>query len=138
MFAIAKMNLRSRVGNKLYFELKKNKISDFDGLFDLISTIDWKIYIQDNPIIVTAFSRQSKLDSIPTIQKIAKKSITKKLLNGKDGLVTEDQTLPPIEIFVHLDNNDCSILLNTTGDSLHKRGYKKATGEAPINEALAA
>lgn len=32
----------------------------------------------------------------------------------------------------------CSILLNTTGESLHKRGYKKATGEAPINEALAA
>lgn len=51
------MNLRSRVGNKVFLELKKEKISDFDGLFDLVSTIDRAIYIQDNPILVTAFSK---------------------------------------------------------------------------------
>ncbi|MEI6774514.1 MAG: hypothetical protein WCL18_07185 [bacterium] len=39
---------------------------------------------------------------------------------------------------VYIERDMCSILLNTTGESLHKRGYKKATGEAPINEALAA
>ncbi len=53
-------------------------------------------------------------------------------------MVFENPQLPPVEILVHFDANECSILLNTTGDSLHKRGYKKATGEAPINEALAA
>lgn len=148
MFAIAKMNLRSRVGNKVFLELKKEKISDFDGLFDLISTIDRTIYIQDNPILVNAFSKWSQLDSVPTIQRIAKKSIVKKLLQDKvenwelkienSGKLLEDKNLPPVEILVHFENNECSILLNTTGESLHKRGYKKATGEAPINEALAA
>ena len=142
------MNLRSRVGNKVFLELKKEKISDFDGLFDLISTIDRKIYIQDNPIVVTALSKQSQLDSVPTIQSVAKKAIVKKLLQNKiehwelkienSGKLFEDKNLPPVEIFVHLNNNECSILLNTTGESLHKRWYKKATGEAPINEALAA
>lgn len=146
--AIAKMNLRSRVGNKVFLELKKEKISDFDGLFDLVSTIDRAIYIQDNPILVTAFSKWSQLDSVPTIQSIAKKAIVKKLLQDKvenwelkienSGKLLEDKNLPPVEILVHFENNECSILLNTTGDSLHKRGYKKATGEAPINEALAA
>ncbi|HBB04735.1 TPA: hypothetical protein DCZ39_07770 [Patescibacteria group bacterium] len=132
------MNLRSRVGNKLYLELKQYQTLDFDKLFDIVQTIDWKIYIQDNPIIVNAISKQSTLTSLPAIQKIVKKSITKKILNGKEGMVTEDQTLHPIEILVHIERDMCSILLNTTGESLHKRGYKKATGEAPINEALAA
>lgn len=80
MTAIAKMNLRSRVGNKIFLELKKQKITDFDGLFDLISTIDRKIYIQNNPIIVSAMSKTSQLSSTPTIQSIAKKAIVKKLI----------------------------------------------------------
>jgi len=53
-------------------------------------------------------------------------------------MLFEDASLPPIEILVHIERDMCSILLNTSGESLHKRGYKKATGEAPINEALAA
>ena len=136
--AIAKMNLRSRVGNKVFLELKQYQTTDFDKLFDMISTIDRAIYIQNNPIIVTAITKQSLLTSVPAIQKIVKKSITKKILNGKEWLVIEDEKLQPIEILVYIEHDMCSVLLNTTWESLHKRGYKKATGEAPINEALAA
>ena len=136
--AIAKINLRSRVWNKLYLELAQNQTADFDALFDLVSTVDWPVYIQNNPIVVNVITKLSALTSTPTIQRIVKKSITKKILNGKEWLVTEDESLEPVEIFVHLQNNMCSILLNTTGESLHKRWYKKATGEAPINESLAA
>ena len=136
--AIAKMNLRSRVGNKLFLELGKNTTSDFNQLFDLVSSIDRKTYVQGNPIVVTAISKQSLLTSTPTIQSIAKKSIVKKLLNGKEGQLPEDHSKQAIEVLISIENNICSVLLNTTGESLHKRWYKKATGEAPINEALAA
>lgn len=135
---IAKINLRSRVGNKLFLELEKHITSDFNALFDLVQKIDWNIYVQGNPIVVTAISKQSLLTSIPTIQSITKKSIVKKILNGKEWQLPEHHDKEPIEILVHIDHDMCSILLNTTGESLHKRGYKKATGEAPINEALAA
>ncbi len=146
--AIAKINLRSRVWNKVYLELAQHITADFNQLFDLVSIIDWNVYIQGNPIVVTAQTKQSLLTSTPTIQSIVKKSIVKKLLqtnieNWKlkienSGKIFEDPKLQPVEILVYIENNMCSILLNTTGDSLHKRGYKKATGEAPINEALAA
>lgn len=136
--AVAKINLRSRVWNKLFLELEQHITSDFNQLFDLVSTIDWKMYVQGNPIIVTAASKKSKLTSTPTIQSITKKAIVKKILNGKEWQLPEDYNKEAIEIFVFIDNDMCSILLNTTGESLHKRGYKKATGEAPINEALAA
>lgn len=136
--AIAKINLRSRVWNKLYLELAQYQTADFDALFDLVQTVDWKVYIQDNPIVVNVITKWSALTSTPAIQRIVKKSITKKILNGKEWLVTEDEKLEPVEIFVYIQNNMCSLLLNTTGESLHKRGYKKHTGEAPINESLAA
>lgn len=136
--AIAKINLRSRVWNKLFLQLEQHVTSDFNQLFDLVQKIDWKIYVQGNPIIVTAISKQSVLTSTPTIQSITKKSIVKKILNGKEWQLPEDHTKEAIEILVHIERDMCSILLNTTGESLHKRGYKQATGEAPINEALAA
>jgi len=132
------MNLRSRVGNKLFLELAQHITSDFNQLFDLVSTIDRPMYVQGNPIMVHVHTKQSLLTSIPTIQSIVKKSIVKKILNGKEGQLLEDHSKVTVEILVHIENDMCSILLNTTGDSLHKRGYKKATGEAPINEALAA
>ncbi len=145
--AIAKVNLRSRVWNKLYLELAQHQTTDFDALFDLVSTVDWNVYVQDNPIVVHAISKNSLLTSTPTIQSICKKAIVKKILSvverwtlnvERNEKLFEDPKLEPVEIFVHLQNNMCSILLNTTGESLHKRWYKQATGEAPINEALAA
>lgn len=136
--AIAKINLRSRVWNKLFLELAQHITSDFNQLFDLVSTIDWKMYVQGNPIVVTAMSKQSLLTSTPTIQSIVKKSIVKTILGGKEWQLPEDHSKETVEIFVHIERDMCSILLNTTGESLHKRWYKKATGEAPINEALAA
>lgn len=136
--AIAKINLRSRVWNKVFLELEQHITADFNALFDLVSRIDRKMYVQGNPIIVTAISKQSMLSSTPTIQSITKKSIVKKILDGKEWQLPEDHSKEAIEILVHIERDMCSILLNTTGESLHKRGYKKATGEAPINESLAA
>lgn len=136
--AIAKINLRSRVWNKLFLELGQHITSDFNQLFDLVSTIDWKMYVKGNPINVSAITKTSKLSSTPTIQSIVKKAIVKNILNGKEWQLPEEHDKPAIEVLVYIQNDMCSILLNTTGESLHKRGYKKATGEAPINEALAA
>ncbi|MEI7562670.1 MAG: THUMP domain-containing protein [bacterium] len=51
--AIAKMNLWTRVGNKVFMELATKKVMDFDGLFALMQSIEWKEYIQGNPILVT-------------------------------------------------------------------------------------
>lgn len=84
--AIARINLRSRVGNKLYLELKQYQTPTFDTLFDMVQTIDRGIYIHNNPIIVTAQTRYSLLTSTPTIQSITKKSIVKKLLNTVEKL----------------------------------------------------
>ena len=68
---------------------------------------------------------------------MGKKSISKKLL-GNEGWREEDEHQPKIEILLSLDKNNLQILLNTSGESLHRRGYRTHAGEAPLKENLAA
>ena len=112
--AIARINLWTRVGNKVFMELASKKVMDFDALFALMQSIEWKKYIQGNPIVITTQTKGSLLTSTPTIQSISKKAIVKQLLNGKDGKLEENPDLQPVEIFLYLENNFCTVLLNTT------------------------
>nr|MDD3720397.1 class I SAM-dependent RNA methyltransferase [Candidatus Gracilibacteria bacterium] len=134
---IAKLNLWSRVGNKVYIELvRKDKIDTFDKLFDLIKSIKWKdIILEENPIIVNATSTNSKLESLPAIQKIVKKAIVDKL---SDSFLRENDKFPTIFIETVLIKDTCQILIDTSGIALHKRGYRKQSVEAPLRENLAA
>lgn len=142
--AIVQTNLRLRTANKVYLEVANKKAETFDQLFDFVYAEDRAKYISpESKFIVKATSSNSKLFSIPSIQSISEKAIHKKLENTPskiEGTRGSNQTelREPTEILFSLDNNNCSILINTSGDSLHKRGYKTNTGEAPINEALAA
>ncbi|MFA5917288.1 MAG: class I SAM-dependent RNA methyltransferase [Candidatus Gracilibacteria bacterium] len=134
---IAKLNLWSRVGNKVYIELaKKDSIDSFDKLFELIQSIDWKYFIvEENPIIVNATSISSQLESVPGIQKIGKKAIVDKL---SKGFLREDDNCTSIYVEIVLIRNTCQILIDTSGEALHKRGYRQQSVEAPIRENLAA
>jgi len=135
-----RVNLWSRVGNKVYQVLAEWKnINNFDKLYDLVSSIDFKKYFHHNyPIVVKVKSINSKLDSTPAIQKITKKAIIDKLTDKSWEKVFEDKDLEKFEIMVLLINNKAKILLNTTWEALHKRGYRVDTWDAPIKESLAA
>ncbi len=135
-----KVNLWSRVWNKLYLVLEESeKTDDFDKLYDLSYSINWRKYLTDTfPIIVKATSIKSKLESTPTIQKIIKKSIVQKLNWNTDKIILEDIEKPKFEIFTLIIWDKSYILLNTSWDSLHKRWYRIASNEAPIKETLAA
>ena len=135
-----RVNFWSRVGNKVYQVLAEEKnIDNFDKLYDLVQKIDFKKYFHhDYPIVVKVKSINSKLDSIPAIQKIVKKSIIDKITDKSWDKVSEDRSLEKFEIMVLLDNDKVKILLNTTWEALHKRWYRDSTWDAPIKESLAA
>ncbi len=133
----AKVNLWSRVGNKVFMLLaEEENIEDFDDLYWLVNMIDFKNIIPENsPIIVNATSIRSELHHTPTLQSISKKAIIDQLWGGS---IEEDPEKPRFEILVLFINNKARILLNLSGDALHKRGYRTEAGEAPIKESLAA
>lgn len=137
---MVRLNLWSRVWNKVYQVLwESENIDDFDKLYDLIQTIDFKKYFHHNyPIVVKTKSIKSDLDSVPAIQKIWKKSIIDTLNNKSWEFILEDNDLERFEIMILLIDNKARILLNTTWDALHKRWYRVWSWEAPIKESLAA
>ncbi len=140
MSVMVRMNLWSRVGNKVYMVLwERESIDDFDKLYDFIFSIDFKKYVKDNfEIIVKAKSIKSDLASVPSIQKISKKSIVDNLTSKSWEKLYEDKEKWVFEVFILILDNTVKILLNTSWEALHKRWYRLETWEAPIKENLAA
>ncbi|MCD5382612.1 class I SAM-dependent RNA methyltransferase [Candidatus Gracilibacteria bacterium] len=135
---IAKVNLWSRVGNKLYIALgEKENVTTFDELFDFVSEIDWGKYFKNkHPILIRSSSVRSELFSDRTIQSICKKAVVKSLV-GEGQFFDENEKLEKMDILILIINNKARILLNTSGNALHMRGYRKESGSAPIKESLA-
>jgi putative N6-adenine-specific DNA methylase len=126
----------TRFANRVYLELGRAEVRDFDQLYDLIDGIDWTRYLdRTHHIVIDASSTRSDLSSVPAIQSMGKKAIYENM-----RILGEVTTRDPIEthILILIINNIAYILLDVTGDPLHKRGYRTEAGEAPIKENLAA
>lgn len=134
-----KMNLWSRVWNKVYIVLNEWSAHNFDELYDLVFQTNLKKYIEENhPILVKATAIKSTLTSTPAIQKITKKAIVDKLTNKSWKYLLEDIELSEYEILTFLIEDKAYILLNSSGETLYKRWYRTDIWEAPIKESLAA
>lgn len=136
---IARVNLWSRVWNKMYILLsEKENVTNFDDMFDEIKNINWKSYFKkDFPILVKTSSVRSELFSARTIQSLWKKAIINSLVWEK-WVVNEDENLEKLEVLILFIDNKMRVLLNTSGNALHMRWYRTSSGEAPIKESLAA
>lgn len=140
--AIARINLNSRVGNKLFLQLAAGKVATFDDLFELVTTIDWAKYVlPQQPLLIDANTKRHVLTSVPSIQSIAKKAIVNKLVGNGDDRRDEQKDITGIDIQIMLDGANGSlghVLLNTTWVALHNRWYRQHAGAAPLKENLAA
>lgn len=136
---IPRMNLWSRVWNKVYMLLaEEENVTDFDTLFDIVKDIKWRKYFKkDFPIVVKTSTTRSDLFASRTIQSLGKKAIIKSLV-WNTGTVNENDDLENMEILLLLVDNKLRVLLNTSGNALHMRGYRTEAWEAPIKESLAA
>ncbi len=137
--AIARVNINSRVGNKLFLELEAGKVSTFDDLFELVFAIDWAKYVlPQQPLLIDANTKRHPLTSVPSIQSITKKAMINKLVGNGNDRRDEQQDITGIDIQIMLDGDTGYVLLNTTGIALHNRGYRKHIWTAPLKENLAA
>ena len=136
--AIARMNLWSRFGNILYYIIDtETNIIDFDSYFEIVKQQDWKKFIpKDYEVIVKATSIKSELGATSSLQALGKKAIVQGI--AWDDILYEDSEKWSIEVRILIENNTLRILLNTSGEGLHKRGYREMTGGAPMKENLAA
>lgn len=135
---VAKCNLNLRTGNRVEIVLGGFKAETFDDLFDGVKSIPFEEYIdRDGKIIVSAKSVQSKLFAYSAIQSVSKKAICERLCK-KYGVNELGESGARYKIEVAALKDYVTVTLDTSGDGLHRRGYRGLVGEAPLKETLAA
>ncbi|MFI3209542.1 MAG: class I SAM-dependent RNA methyltransferase [Peptostreptococcaceae bacterium] len=137
---IAKANIWLRCAERVHLKVCEFEARTFEELFQNTKSVDWSRYIPYGASfpISKASSIKSKLYSKSDIQSIVKKAIVDNLKDAylEKGMLREDKEKYPIYVFIHKDK--VTITLDTTGDALHKRGYRAVANKAPIRETLAA
>lgn len=135
---VAECNLYLRTANRVEIIVGEFKADDFDKLFDGIKSIPWEEYMpKDASIVVSAKSVMSKLFAYSAIQSITKKAICERLKSAyKSIILAESGSRYKVEAAIRKDIVTVSI--DTSGEGLHRRGYRGLVGEAPLKETLAA
>lgn len=137
--AICRANIYLRTAERVLIQVGKFKATTFEELFQGVKSLPWEEYIPaDGKFWVKkASSVKSKLFSPSDIQSIAKKAMVERMKQHYDTeWFSEDGAPYPVRIFLLKD--EVTVTLDTSGDSLHKRGYRTMTSRAPLTETLAA
>jgi len=135
---IVKANLWLRSADRVLIQMAEFKAKTFDELFDQTNAIPWYDYIsKDGNFVVSGKTVKSTLSSVRNVQKITEKAIIKSL-QAKYKIDYFSKSKESYPILVSILKDKVSLTLDTSGDGLHKRGYRVETVEAPMKETLAA
>ncbi len=137
--AVVRANIGLRSAERVLIKIGSFKAMTFEELYQGTKSLPWEQYIPKNGKfwVKKASSVKSKLFSPSDIQSIMKKAMVDRL-SDIYGIrrFEEDGESFPVRVFLMKD--EATVALDTTGDSLHKRGYRKLEAKAPIAENLAA
>jgi putative N6-adenine-specific DNA methylase len=137
--AVSRSNIFLRTAERVLLKIGSFKADTFDNLFEQTKDLPWENFIpKDGKFWVKkASSIKSKLFSTSDIQSLVKKAVVNRLAKiYKVDWFPESGEEYPIRVFLLKDQ--VTIALDTSGDALHKRGYRKLTSAAPLSETLAA
>lgn len=135
---IAKANIHLRTAERVLLVLGKFRAQSFTELFDGVAAINFEDYLASTDTFpVKGWSINSKLHSIPDCQSIIKKAIVKRMSSVYHREWFEE-TGPLHQVQFSILKDEVTIMLDTSGAGLHKRGYRPAANAAPIKETLAA
>ena len=137
--AVCRANIFLRTAERVLIKAGSFQAETFDELFENTKAIAWEEFIpQDGRFwVAKASSIKSRLFSPSDIQRIMKKAMVERMKTGY-GVNVLPETGPAYPIRVFLYKDQVTVGIDTTGDSLHKRGYRTEAGKAPISETLAA
>lgn len=137
--AICRSNVFLRTAERVLLLVGRFRATTFDELFEGVKALPWEEYLPKDAKfwVKKASSIKSKLFSSSDIQSIVKKAIVERLKREYDvEWFPEDGAAYPIRVFLLKD--EVMVTLDTSGESLHKRGYRTMTSKAPLTETLAA
>ena len=137
--SLARANIELSVAERVQIVLAEYRAATFEELFEGMYRVPLEAYIgAEDAFPVKGHSINSVLTSIPACQKILKKAAVKRLQQAYhiNGFLPETGSLHQLQFTILKDQ--VSLYMDTTGDGLHKRGYRRNANLAPIRETLAA
>ncbi|MEA4933347.1 MAG: class I SAM-dependent RNA methyltransferase [Lawsonibacter sp.] len=135
---LPRLNLNLRTGERVLLVLGSFPAGDFDALFEGTKALPWEQFIpRDGQFPVKGYSLNSALHSVPACQAIVKKA-TAARLGEKYGQSTLPETGALYQIQFSIMKDVATLMLDTSGAGLHKRGYRAQGVDAPLRETLAA
>lgn len=135
---IARLNLHLRTADRVFLTIAEFSCQSFDELFDGVYAAEWERFLPaDAALPVEVQTIKSKLYAHAAIASVAKKAVLQKMTDRKKAVVFPE-TGAVFRLRIALIEDVATVLLDTTGAGLHKRGYRTMVGEAPIAENLAA
>ena len=138
MELLARANIGSRYAERIQIHLGSFPARSFEELFQGVKALPWEVWIgQKNAFPVKGWALNSALHSVPDCQSIIKKAVVDRL-SQTYGLRWFEETGPVCQIQFTILKDEATLLLDTSGAGLHKRGYRANAGGAPIKETLAA
>jgi len=134
-----KANLALRTAIKILKPIETFTVNNEQDLYKKIYAMSWDKYMTaKNTLAVDATIHSELFTNSLYIAQKTKDAIVDKFRDTNGERPNVDLKFPDLKVNVHIDRQQCTISLDSSGDSLHKRGYKIATNIAPINEVLAA
>lgn len=135
---LAAANIRLRCAERVYISLGSFEATSFEQLFEGCRALPWEEWIgREDVFPVKGHSIRSALFSVPDCQSILKKAVVERLRSVYGaGWLPETGIKYQIEFFLFKDR--VTLMIDSSGVPLHKRGYRPAAGEAPLRETLAA
>ena len=136
---IARLNVLLRSGERVLIVLARFSATTFDELYDGVYNIPWENYLTiDSRILMDGKSVQSTLAAIKAAGGVAKKAVICRLADKiRSGRKTFSETGARSIIGFSIFKDEVTITLDTSGDGLHKRGYRSLAYSAPLKETLA-
>ena len=136
--AIADANINLRIGERVLVELGRFEARSFEELFQGTKALPWERFIgRDGAFPVKGYSLNSALFSVSDCQKIIKKAIVERL-KSVYSLEWFPETGALYQVQFSIMKDSVSLCIDTSGEGLHKRGYRPAHNAAPLKETMAA
>ncbi|WP_342387054.1 THUMP domain-containing class I SAM-dependent RNA methyltransferase [Salinicoccus bachuensis] len=137
--AIIRTNLMMRTADRIRIIIGDFSVETFDELFEKTKALPWSDILGPAAAFpVTGRSHKSTLYSVPDVQRIVKKAIVEHLKDAFSIRTKLPETGPRYKVDISILKDRAVLTIDTSGDALHKRGYRTGQGEAPIKETLAA
>ena len=136
---VYRINLCSYFALRVLIPLRFDRIHNEDHLYNSVKRINWNDFIHEEQTIAVRASVNSDYFSNSHYVELKTKDAIVDQFKTRNGVRPDvDLYRPDLSVNIHIYKNSLTISLDTSGDSLHKRGYRTSSVEAPINEVLAA